>query len=70
MSHHLRIDSVEGNTQRLDGGSMFGNCPRALWERWIQPDNLHRIPLACRSMVVREGSGRTVLLETGYWLLL
>ncbi len=43
---------------------MFGNAPRALWERWIAPDEQHRIPLACRCLVVRD-RGRIVLLETG-----
>ena len=33
-----RLWSIPGNTQRLDGGAMFGNAPRAVWERWIAPD--------------------------------
>ncbi len=44
---------------------MFGNVPRALWSRWITPDAEHRIPLACRSMLVVEPSGRRILFETG-----
>lgn len=60
----FRLTAVEGNTQRLDGGSMFGNCPRAVWERWARPDEFHRIPLACRSLLV-EGDGRRILFETG-----
>ncbi len=59
-----RIWSIEGNHQKLDGGAMFGNAPRALWERWATPDEKNRIDLACRCLLVREG-GRTVLLETG-----
>lgn len=61
----MHLHSVEGNTQRLDGGAMFGNCPRVLWERWCPADDKHRIDLACRSLLVREQSGRNVLLETG-----
>lgn len=61
----MRLDSVDGNTQRLDGGAMFGNCPKAVWERWSPPDERNRISLACRSLLVREDSGRHVLLETG-----
>ncbi len=57
--------SVEGNTQRLDGGAMFGNCPRALWQRWCEPDAQNRLGFACRSLLVREDDGRLVLLETG-----
>lgn len=44
---------------------MFGNVPRALWARWIAPDAEHRIPLACRCLLVEEESGRRVLFETG-----
>lgn len=61
----MELFSVEGNPQRLDGGSMFGNCPRAVWERWCPADDQHRIDLACRCLLIRESSGRTVLLETG-----
>lgn len=59
-----RIWSIEGNHQKLDGGAMFGNAPRALWERWATPDERNRIDLACRCLLVREGD-RTVLMETG-----
>jgi glyoxylase-like metal-dependent hydrolase (beta-lactamase superfamily II) len=61
----VKLWSVEGNTQRLDGGAMFGNVPRALWERWIAPDDKHRIPLACRALLAEPISGRSVLFETG-----
>ena len=43
---------------------MFGNAPRALWERWAPPDELNRIELACRSMLVRDDE-RVLLFETG-----
>lgn len=59
-----RIGSVLGNRQRLDGGAMFGNCPRALWERWLPPDALGRVELACRALLVEE-PGRRLLFETG-----
>jgi len=59
-----RASSLEGNTQRLDGGAMFGNAPRALWTRWVSPDEQNRIPLACRCLLVRE-DGRNVLFEAG-----
>ena len=58
------LSSVLGNSQRLDGGAMFGNAPRPMWEAWIPPDERHRIPLACRCMLVRDGE-RTILFETG-----
>ena len=60
-----RIWSIQGNSQRLDGGAMFGNAPRAVWQRWIEPDARNRIPLCCRAALVQEASGRLLLFETG-----
>lgn len=60
----IRITSLEGNHQLLDGGAMFGNAPRPLWERWAHPDHLGRISLSCRSMLVEIGTTR-LLCETG-----
>jgi glyoxylase-like metal-dependent hydrolase (beta-lactamase superfamily II) len=65
-----RIHSILGNSQKLDGGSMFGNCPRAVWARWMEPDEEGRIPLACRAMLVEElrendKVARRILFETG-----
>lgn len=62
MTRHLT--SILGNSQKLDGGAMFGNAPRALWERWAPPDDRHRIDLACRALLVQE-ERRNILLETG-----
>ena len=61
----VRLWSVLGNSQRLDGGAMFGNVPRAMWSKWIAPDEQHRIPLACRALLARGLAGKTVLFETG-----
>ena len=58
------LTSVLGNSQRLDGGAMFGNAPKAMWERWIPADELNRIPLACRCLVVRDND-RVILFEAG-----
>lgn len=44
---------------------MFGNAPRAMWSRWIEPDDQNRIPLACRCLLARDLDGKTVLFETG-----
>ncbi len=61
----MRVRSIEGNRQRLDGGAMYGNCPRAVWQKWSPPDALNRIELACRTLLVEEDGGRKVLLEAG-----
>ncbi|NID16896.1 MBL fold metallo-hydrolase [Luteibacter yeojuensis] len=61
----MKLWSLIGNSQRLDGGAMFGNAPRAMWSRWIEPDAQNRIPLACRCLLVTGLDGRNVLFETG-----
>jgi glyoxylase-like metal-dependent hydrolase (beta-lactamase superfamily II) len=61
----MQLWSLEGNTQKLDGGAMFGNAPKAMWARWIEPDAENRIPLACRCLLVKDLDGRNVLFETG-----
>jgi glyoxylase-like metal-dependent hydrolase (beta-lactamase superfamily II) len=60
-----RLLSITGNSQKLDGGAMYGNAPRAMWAKWTPPDDLNRIDLACRALLVIEDSGRNVLFETG-----
>lgn len=61
--------ALEGNTQRLDGGAMFGNVPKALWSRWLPADADNRVSLACRCLLVREtvpgAPPRHLLFETG-----
>jgi glyoxylase-like metal-dependent hydrolase (beta-lactamase superfamily II) len=66
----MELFSIIGNSQQLDGGAMFGNAPKALWSRWIVPDEQNRIPLACRCLLVKGLAvngvdGCNVLFETG-----
>jgi len=61
----MKLWSIRGNSQKLDGGAMFGNAPRAVWEKWASPDDLNRIELACRALLASPLAGKTVLFETG-----
>src|SRR5688572_15409488 len=49
---------------RLDGGGMFGIVPRVLWEKKIPPDERHRIRMAVRCLLVRDGK-HIVLIDSG-----
>ena len=60
----LTCHALEGGTQRLDGGAMFGVVPKPLWERRIPPDERNRIPLALRCLLVEHDDG-LVLIDTG-----
>lgn len=61
----MRVHIIQGNTFKLDGGAMFGNVPKPLWQKWIPSDDQNRITLACRSLLIQLDSGRNVLLEAG-----
>lgn len=61
----MELWSIEGNTQKLDGGAMFGNAPRAMWERWVTVDARNRIDLACRALLASPLDGKTVLFDSG-----
>lgn len=60
----MYLTSLLGNSQKLDGGAMFGNVPKALWSKWVVPDALNRIPLACRALLIQDQT-KNILLETG-----
>ena len=47
----------------LDGGSMFGTVPRALWEIGTPADARNRISLAMRPLIVR--GARTMIIDAG-----
>ena len=61
----MKLWSLLGNSQKLDGGAMFGNAPRAMWDKWAQPDEHNRIDLACRALLATPLAGKTVLFESG-----
>jgi glyoxylase-like metal-dependent hydrolase (beta-lactamase superfamily II) len=60
----LKVYDIAGNHQRLDGGAMFGNAPRALWSRWCPADEQGRIELVCRALLADTGHQK-ILFETG-----
>ena len=65
MQSEIKLWSILGNSQKLDGGAMFGNAPRAVWARWIKPDAENRVPLACRALLATGINNKTILFETG-----
>lgn len=60
----MQLFSLPCNSYRLDGGAMFGNAPKALWERWMPADEENRIALATRALLVLTGK-ETILFEAG-----
>jgi len=49
---------------KLDGGAMFGIIPKPLWSKKIPADDLNRIQLSLRVMLI-ETKKRKILIDTG-----
>lgn len=60
----LRLSALDGNYMKLDGGAMFGNAPKALWSRWMQPDDRNMINIGSRALLI-EIEDHRILFETG-----
>lgn len=65
-----KLYSINGNSQKLDGGAMFGNAPKAMWQKWVEVDEQNRIDLACRALLVKDenvekGESKNILFEVG-----
>jgi len=60
----LLIVPVVTSRFRLDGGSMFGTIPKALWEKRAPADEHNRILLNVNSLLIESG-GTTVFVEAG-----
>ncbi len=49
---------------KLDGGAMFGVVPKVMWEKKHPADEMNRIGLALRCLLVDHGTKR-ILVDTG-----
>jgi glyoxylase-like metal-dependent hydrolase (beta-lactamase superfamily II) len=59
-----KVIVLETGDFRLDGGAMMGSVPKVLWEQTNPADELNRINLSLRCILLDNGSKR-VLIETG-----
>ena len=60
----LQLTMLHDGGFRLDGGAMFGVVPRPLWEKLAPADELNRIQLATRPLLVEAAWGR-MLVDCG-----
>lgn len=63
--HQWNTSILQAGSFRLDGGSMFGIIPKAIWRTWSEPDESNRIDLQCNIVLLDDGEHR-VLVECGY----
>lgn len=61
----FQLQTISGGTLRLDGGTMFGVVPKALWSRVYSCDDDNTIAQETNCVLVRDGD-KTYLIDTGY----
>ena len=49
---------------KLDGGAMFGIIPKPLWTKFIEADELNRIQLSLRVMLIQTHN-KNILIDSG-----
>ncbi len=61
----ILIKTLDAGIFGLDGGSMFGIIPKALWAKaYAEPDESNRIPLSARPLLI-QFSERIILIDAG-----
>lgn len=55
---------IETGMFALDGGAMFGVIPKPLWQNGNPPDEINRIALSARNLLLISDS-RKILIDTG-----
>lgn len=58
------ISAIETGNFRLDGGAMFGVVPKPLWSKPCPADELNRIAMTARCLLI-ESSDRKILVDCG-----
>jgi len=61
---NYEIYSIKSGMFRLDGGAMFGIVPKVLWNKLNPSDELNRINLSTRSLLLISDK-RKILVDTG-----
>ncbi|MFO7574880.1 MAG: MBL fold metallo-hydrolase [Bacteroidales bacterium] len=61
----MKIYSIHITNFKIDGGTMFGVVPKALWSRVVTADESNLCNWAIRSLLIDTGS-RVILVDNGY----
>lgn len=63
---NFELFTIETGDFRLDGGAMFGVVPKTLWSRGLDADELNRIPMTMRCLLIRsKATGKVYLIDNG-----
>lgn len=61
----MDIQLIDTGFFHADGGAMFGAIPKTAWSRRYPSDEQNGCILAMRSVLVRDGNGRIILVDNG-----
>ena len=61
---NYKLYSIVTSQFSLDGGAMFGIIPKVIWEKEVSADQLNRINMVTRSLLL-IGNGRNIIIDTG-----
>lgn len=60
----MRLTWLDGGITALDGGTMFGVVPKALWSKKYPANELNQIELACEAILIQY-NGKNYLIDSG-----
>jgi glyoxylase-like metal-dependent hydrolase (beta-lactamase superfamily II) len=60
----MKLTWLDGGITALDGGTMFGVVPRALWSKKYPVNELNQIELVCESILIQY-QGKNYLIDAG-----
>lgn len=63
--HNMTLTWLDGSGNYLDGGTMFGVVPKALWSRRYEADEQNRIKMRNDPILIRY-EGKNILIDTGH----
>lgn len=60
----FKLHFLDDGIMYIDGGAMFGALPKIVWQKLTPPDELNRVQLALRPLLVQTPT-ELILIETG-----
>ncbi|MBP8973160.1 MAG: MBL fold metallo-hydrolase [Anaerolineae bacterium] len=60
----IQIHLISDGVVWVDSGGAWGLVPRALWSRYLSPDEQSRVPMVLTCLLVRA-AGKTLVVDTG-----
>ena len=60
FKNNWKISVIETGSFKLDGGAMMGSVPKVLWEKTNPCDDLNRIDLSMRCLLLDNGKRQNI----------